>query len=66
MINSYDIKTFIKATRKLKEILCKPKDRLERKEVCGPVYKIVSGGGGVEECNETYMYIGETERSLLA
>lgn len=35
VINSYGIKTYIKATRKLKEILCKPKDRLEQKEVCG-------------------------------
>ena len=37
------------------------KGRLEPKEVCGSVYKIVCGGGGGEECNETY--IGETERS---
>ena len=42
----------------------KHKDRLESKKVCGPVYKIVCGGGGGEECNETY--IGETERSLTA
>ena len=39
-----------------------PKDRLEPKEVFDPVYKIMCGGGGGEECNETY--IGETERSL--
>ena len=57
--NSYGIKSHIKPTRKLMEILCKPKDRLEPKEVCGPFYKIVCGGGGGEKCNETH--IGETE-----
>ena len=62
MTNSYGVKSYIKPTRKLQEILCKPKDRLEQKEVCGPVYKIMCGGGGGDKCNETH--IGETERSL--
>ena len=53
--------TYIKPTRKLKKILCKPEIP---KEVCGPVYKIVRGGGGGEECNKTYT--GERERSLKA
>ena len=30
--------------KKLKDILCKPKDRQEPNDVCGPVYKIVCGG----------------------
>ena len=64
VISSYGIKTYIKPTRKINEILCKPKDRLEPKEVCGPVYKIVCGGGRGEECEETY--IGETERIFKA
>jgi len=60
--NSYRVKTYIKPRRKLKEIMCKPKDRLEPKEVSGPVHKFVCGGGRGVECNETY--IGETERSF--
>ena len=64
MISSYGIKTYIKPSRKINEILCKPKDRLEPKEVCGPVYKIVCGGGRGEECKETS--IGETERIFKA
>ena len=29
-----------KPIRKLKDFLCKPKDRLEPKKICGPVNKI--------------------------
>ena len=64
VIKSYGIRTHVKPTKKLKDILCKPKDRLEPKEVCGPVYKIVCGGSEGEDWPADY--VGETERTLKA
>ena len=64
MIKSYVIRTHMKPTKQLKDILCKPKDRLEPKDVCGSVYKIVCGGSEGEDCPADY--IGETERTLKA
>ena len=64
VIKSCGIMTHVKATKKLKDILCKPKDGLEPKEVCGPVYKIVCGASEGEDCPANY--VGETERTLKA
>ena len=62
VIKSYGIRTLVKPTKKLKHIQCKPKDRLELKEVCGPVYKLVCGGSEGEDCPAHY--VGETKRTL--
>ena len=64
VIKSYEIRTHMKPTKKLKDILCKPKDRLEPKDVCGPVQKIVCGGSEGEDCPADY--VGEMERTLKA
>ena len=64
MIKSYGNRTHVKPTKKLKDILCKPKGQLEPKEVCDPVYKIVCGVSEGDDCPADY--VGETERTLKA
>ena len=44
VMKSYGIKTWVKPKRKLKQNLCKPKDRLEPGQACSLIYKMAVGG----------------------
>ncbi len=53
----YEVPTYFKPTNTLRQLLVRPKDKLKKERVVGPVYQIAC-----EKCPATY--IGETERSL--
>ena len=59
VLGKYGIPTYFKPTNKLRQLLVKPKDPVDKENVVGPVYKIKC-----EECEA--MHVGETERSLKA
>ena len=57
--NQYDIPAYFKPYNTLRQLLVRPKDKVLKDRVVGPVYNI--------ECNNcSATYIGETERSLKA
>ena len=55
----YDVPAFFKPANTLRQLLVRPKDKLDKEKVVGPVYKI-----SCNMCDASY--IGETERSLKA
>ena len=55
----YGIPTYVKPTNTLRQLLVKPKDPESKENVVGPVHKIKC-----EECEVTYVYVDEKERSL--
>ena len=48
----------------LRQMLVCPKDKTDKREICGPVYKISCEGHDKQQCGK--IYIGETERTLKA
>ena len=60
---TYGIRTYIKPTQTLRQLLVSPKDKTEKKDVVGPVYLIpCQGQTSRGQCKESY--IGESERSV--
>ena len=55
----YDVRMYFKPTNTLRQLLVRPKDKLPKERVVGPVYHIQC-----EDCPASY--VGETERSLKA
>ena len=55
----YEIPSYVKPYNTIRQLLVKPKDKVLKERVVGPVYNIEC-----KDCNATY--IGETERSLKA
>ena len=55
----YNVPAFFKPSNTLRQLLVRPKDKLGKEKVVGPVYEI-----SCENCEAKY--IGETERSLKA
>ena len=59
----YGIRTYFKPTHTLRQLLVSPKDKTEKKDTEGPVYRIPCQGQTTRgQCKDSY--IGETERSL--
>jgi len=55
----YNIPAFFKPSNTLRQLLVRPKDKLDKDKVVGPVYHI--------QCDDCEAgYVGETERSLKA
>ena len=48
----------------LRQMLVHPKDKTEKSEICGPIYKLSCEGHEKQQCCK--IYIGETERTLKA
>ena len=59
ILKGYNIQAYFKPTNMLRQILVRPKDKLDKFQVTGPVYHIPC-----EDCSASY--VGETERSLKA
>ena len=59
IFKGYNIQAYFKPTNTLRQLLVRPKDKLDKHQVTGPVYHIPCGG-----CSASY--VGETERSLKA
>ncbi|MCG8430833.1 MAG: hypothetical protein MJA29_06655, partial [Candidatus Omnitrophica bacterium] len=59
ILKRYNIQTYFKPTNTLRQLLVRPKDKLDKHQVTGPVYHIPC-----EDCPASY--VGETERSLKA
>ena len=53
------MRVYFKQTNTLRQLLVRPKDKLDKERVVGPVYHIQC-----EDCPTSY--VGETERSLKA
>ena len=58
------ISTTFKPRTTLRQLLVHPKDKPDKKDICGPIYHIKCSGNSDQECNKDY--IGETERNLRA
>ena len=59
VLGGYGIPTYFKPTNTLRQLLVRPKDRLDQEKIVGPIYRITC-----DDCEATY--VGETERSLKA
>ncbi|XP_064635226.1 uncharacterized protein LOC135492606 [Lineus longissimus] len=59
ILKGYNIQAYFKPTNTLRQLLVRPKDKLDKHQVTGPVYHIPCG-----DCPASY--VGETERSLKA
>ena len=57
LFKRYEVPMYFKPTNTLRQLLVRPKDKMKKERVVGPVYQI-----SCEKCPATY--IGETERSL--
>ncbi len=57
LFKKYEVPMYFKPTNTLRQLLVRPKDKLKKERVLGPVYQI-----SCEKCLATY--ISETERSL--
>ncbi len=57
LFKRYEVPMYFKPTNTLRQLLVRPKDKLKKERVVGPVYQI-----SCEKCPATYK--GETERSL--
>jgi hypothetical protein len=57
ILKGYETPVYFKPTNTLRQLLVRPKDKIIKERVVGPVYKIKC-----EDCEDSY--IGETERSL--
>ena len=64
LYQQYGVQTTYKPFNKLRQLLCAPKDKLQKEQVCGAVYHISCLGSDNLECLASY--IGETERTLKA
>ena len=63
IFNNFSIRASFKPTTTLRQLLVRPKDKTEKKDVVGPVYMIPCQGQTTRgTCTESY--IGETERTL--
>ena len=59
VFKGYEIPMYFKPANTLRQLLVRPKDKVEKDKIVGPVYHIACS-----ECDASY--IGETERSLKA
>ena len=59
ILKGYNIQAYFKPTNTLRQLLVRPKDKLDKFQVTGPVYYIPC-----EDCSASY--VGETERSFKA
>ena len=59
ILKGYNIQAYFKPTNTLRQLLVRPKDKLDKFQVTGPVYHIPC-----EDCSASY--VGETERSFKA
>ena len=59
VFRKYDIPLYFKPMNTLRQLLARPKDKIEKEKVVGPVYHIHCA-----DCDASY--IGETEHSLNA
>ena len=67
IFKSAGVRSYLCPAQKIKQILSRPKDPIPPQDACGVVYHIKCDGGEANDespCSESYMYIGETERSL--
>ena len=60
ILQSVDIRTTFTPNTTLRKILVQPKDRIPNEKKNGVVHQIAC-----DDCNMTYMYIGQTKRTLL-
>jgi hypothetical protein len=58
------IPVYFKPRNTIRQLLVSPKDKTDKGDTCGPLYKIQCEGSKREKCDKTY--IGETERTLRA
>ena len=59
-----NISVSFKPHKTIRQILVHPKDKPDKKDICGPIYHIKCDGHENQECSKDY--IGETERNLKA
>ena len=59
IFKKYEVRVYFKPTNNLRQLLVRPKDKLDKERVVGPVYHIQC-----EDCPASY--VGETERSHKA
>ena len=64
IFKKHKINVCFKPYRTLQQMLVRPKDKTDKSEICGPVYKISCEGHEKQQCGK--IYIGETERTLKA
>ena len=58
------INSYVRPQNTLRQLLCQPKDKTDKEDICGPVYYIKCQGKSGDTCSQSY--IGETERPLKA
>ena len=56
------INSYVRPQNTLRQLLCKPKDKTDKEDICGPVYYIKCQGKSGDTCSQSY--IGETERTF--